>query len=217
MKLVMPRLLTCPHGHQWELPESNGGSTTGLQVLCPVCGAAVDLQEPARPEPASAETGTFHPAGANQSEAETLTPKLQDGPKEVLEVLPAPGESAPTPEIAGYESLALLGRGGMGMVYKARQTKLDRLVALKIILPQETSSDSTFAERFTREARALARLNHPNIVAVYDFGQAGNLSYFVMEYVDGANLRQLMRAGPIAPRETLQIMSQIWVVGQFEF
>jgi len=210
----MSRLLTCPQGHQWELPESNGGAT-GLQVLCPVCGATVDLQEPARPESASAETGTFHPAGSNQSEAETLTPRLQLGrtdlksvPPEVLEVLPAPGESAPVPEIAGYEFLALLGRGGMGMVYKARQTKLDRLVALKI-LPQETSGDSTFAERFTREARALARLNHSNIVAVYDFGQAGNLSYFVMEFVDGVNLRQLMRAGPIAPRETLQVMSQI--------
>jgi serine/threonine protein kinase len=96
----------------------------------------------------------------------------------------------------------------MGMVYKARQSKLDRLVALKI-LPQETSSDSTFAERFTREARALARLNHSSIVTVYDFGQAGELSYFVMEFVDGANLRQLLRSGPIAPRDTLQIMSQI--------
>jgi hypothetical protein len=130
----MPRLLTCPQGHQWELPESNGGST-GLQVLCPLCGAAVDFQEPARPEPASAETGTFHPAGSNQSEAETLTPKLQVGrtdlksvPPEVLEVLPAPGESAPVPEIAGYEFLALLGRGGMGMVYKARQTTTDALI-----------------------------------------------------------------------------------------
>jgi serine/threonine protein kinase len=204
----MPRLLTCPQGHRWELPETEGSSATGLQVLCPVCGASVDLQEPARAEPASAETGTYHPAGADQSEAETLTPKLHGGPEEVLDVLPAGDVLTPAPEIAGYEILALLGRGGMGMVYKARQSKLDRLVALKI-LPQETSSDSTFAERFTREARALARLNHSNIVGVYDFGQAGNLSYFVMEYVDGLNLRQLMRAGPIAPRETLKIMSQI--------
>jgi len=203
----MPRLLTCPQGHRWELPETDGGST-GLQILCPVCGAAVSLQESARPEPSSAETGTYHPAGADQSEAETLTPRLQDSPDDILDVLPASEQLAPAPAIAGYEILALLGRGGMGMVYKARQSKLDRLVALKI-LPQETSSDSSFAERFTREARALARLNHSNIVAVYDFGQADNLSYFVMEYVDGMNLRQLMRAGPIAPRETLQIISQI--------
>src|SRR5208282_1308055 len=68
------------------------------------------------------------------------------------------------------ELLGLIGQGGMGAVYKARQPGLDRLVALKI-LPPRPGSDPGFAERFTREARALARLNHPNIVAVYDFGQ----------------------------------------------
>lgn len=204
----MPRLLTCPQGHQWELPENEGSSATGLQVLCPVCGAAVDLQEPSQTEPASAETGTYHASRADQSEAETLTPKQQSNVEELPEALPAPQELVLAPEVPGYEILALLGRGGMGMVYKARQSKLDRMVALKI-LPQETSSDSTFAERFTREARALAQLNHSNIVGVYDFGQAGSLSYFVMEFVDGVNLRQRMRTGLIAPRETLQIMSQI--------
>lgn len=207
----MPRFLTCPQGHRWEGPDTGDGSATGLQVICPICGATVDLQEPVRPLlPSSAETGTYHPAGAAQSEAETLAPKTphHPNPDDPLEVLPVPEETIPAPEIPGYDMLGELGRGGMGMVYKARQTKLDRLVALKI-LPQETNSDSTFAERFTREARALAKLNHSNIVAVYDFGQAGNLSYFVMEYVDGANLRQLMRSEPIAPRETLRIMSQI--------
>ena len=68
------------------------------------------------------------------------------------------------------EILELLGRGGMGAVYKARQRELDRLVAVKI-LPPEVGRDPAFTERFTREARALARLSHPNIVAVYDFGQ----------------------------------------------
>jgi tRNA A-37 threonylcarbamoyl transferase component Bud32 len=202
----MPRLLTCPQGHQWELPEAEGGGSA-VQLLCPVCGTP----QIADPRPiASAETGTYHPAGANQSEAETLVPKTPPAanPSEPPEVLPEPQLSTPAPEIPGYEIVGELGRGGMGMVYKARQTKLERLVALKI-LPQETSADSTFAERFTREARALARLNHPNIVSVYDFGQTGTLSYFVMEYVDGVNLRQLLRAGPIAPRDVLRIMSQI--------
>src|SRR5512137_13200 len=68
------------------------------------------------------------------------------------------------------EILGLLGKGGMGAVYKARQPALDRLVALKI-LPAQSAPDPGFAERFTREARALARLNHPNIVAVHEFGQ----------------------------------------------
>ena len=71
------------------------------------------------------------------------------------------------------EILELLGKGGMGAVYKARQPALDRLVALKI-LPPRPGSDPGFAERFTREARALARLSHPNIVAVYDFGQVSS-------------------------------------------
>jgi tRNA A-37 threonylcarbamoyl transferase component Bud32 len=115
-------------------------------------------------------------------------------------------------ELARYfphlEILELLGQGGMGAVYKARQPGLDRLVALKI-LPHEASQDAAFTERFTREARALARLNHPNIVSVYDFGQIGGLYYFLMEYVEGVNLRQLLRAGQLQPQQALQIAPQI--------
>jgi tetratricopeptide (TPR) repeat protein/predicted Ser/Thr protein kinase len=123
------------------------------------------------------------------------------------------------------EIIELIGKGGMGAVYKARQPGLDRLVALKI-LPPRTGSDPGFTERFTREARALAKLNHPNIVGVYDFGQVSgagvppalgagsaqsstSLHYFLMEYVDGPNLRQVERAGKLTPREALQIIPQI--------
>jgi predicted Ser/Thr protein kinase len=112
------------------------------------------------------------------------------------------------PHFPQLEILELLGRGGMGAVYKARQRELDRLVALKI-LPAAPERDPAFAERFAREARALARLSHPNIVAVYDFGQAGGYFHFVMEYVDGLNLRQLLAAGQVAPREALAIVPQI--------
>ena len=112
------------------------------------------------------------------------------------------------------EILELIGKGGMGAVYKARQPGLDRLVALKI-LPPRSGSDPGFAERFTREARALARLNHPHIVAVYDFGQAGDLNYFLMEYVDGLNLRQVEQAAKLSPREALRIIPQICEALQF--
>ena len=88
------------------------------------------------------------------------------------------------------EILELLGKGGMGAVYKARQPALDRLVALKI-LPAGMAGGPGFAERFNREARALARLNHPRIVTVHDFGVAGNLHYLIMEFVNGPNLRQV--------------------------
>jgi predicted Ser/Thr protein kinase len=106
------------------------------------------------------------------------------------------------------EILELLGRGGMGAVYKARQKQLDRLVALKI-LPPSVSIDPAFADRFAREAKALARLNHPNIVTLYEFGRTDGLFYFLMEFVDGVNLRQLLNAGRIAPREALAIVPQI--------
>ena len=124
------------------------------------------------------------------------------------------GFTPPTPEeLARYfpqlEILALLGRGGMGVgKYKARQKQLDRLVALKI-LAAPAKGDPAFAERFSREALALARLSHPNIVAVFDSGQTDGLFYFLMEYVDGLNLRQLLNTAKIAPREALAIVPQI--------
>ncbi len=119
---------------------------------------------------------------------------------------PAPAELARYfPQL---EILELLGQGGMGAVYKARQPGLDRLVALKI-LPPETAAEPGFAERFSREARSLARLSHPNIVTVYDSGQVGGLYYFLMEFVEGLNLRQVLQAGGLKPAEALQLVPQI--------
>ena len=112
------------------------------------------------------------------------------------------------------EILELLGKGGMGAVYKARQPALDRLVALKI-LPAGMAGGPGFAERFNREARALARLNHPRIVTVHDFGVAGNLHYLIMEFVDGPNLRQVEQSGRLSPEQALQIIPQICEALQF--
>jgi predicted Ser/Thr protein kinase len=132
---------------------------------------------------------------------------------------PGSGFAVPTAAEIGrrlpqLEILELLGQGGMGAVYKARQTHLDRLVALKV-LPPEVAADPTFAERFTREARALARLSHPHIVMVYDFGQADGLYFLVMEFVDGVNLRQAIQAGQLTPRESLAIVGQVCDALQF--
>ena len=130
------------------------------------------------------------------------------------------------------EILEFIGKGGMGAVYKARQPTLDRVVALKI-LPPTAASDPGFAERFNREARALARLNHPNIVTVHDFGQVSTsagtlppgpgappappsvLHYLVMEYVNGGNLRQIEQAGKLTPDQALAIVPQICEALQF--
>jgi len=107
-----------------------------------------------------------------------------------------------------FEILALLGRGGMGVVYKARQVQLDRIVALKILPPVDALSPD-FVARFVREARALGKLNHPNIVAVHDFGETNGLYFIVMEYVDGANLRQLQHERSLSPAEALAIIPKI--------
>lgn len=112
------------------------------------------------------------------------------------------------------EILSLIGRGGMGAVYKARQPALDRIVALKI-LPPQAATGSGFSERFGREARALARLSHPNIVVLHEFGQVRELPYFIMEYVDGLNLRQLEQNGRLPAREALAIIPQICEALQF--
>jgi serine/threonine protein kinase len=112
------------------------------------------------------------------------------------------------------EILAFIGKGGMGAVYQARQPALNRFVALKV-LPPAAAGDPGFAERFNREARALAQLNHPNIVAVHDFGKAGPLHYLVMEFVDGTNLREVERAGRLSPEQALAIVPQICTALQF--
>ncbi len=106
------------------------------------------------------------------------------------------------------EILEPIGQGGMGVVYKARQKDLDRIVALKILRP-DFERDPAFAERFVREARALARLSHPAIVTVYDFGRVDGFYYFLMEYIDGTNLRELERSGQLQPQQALAIVPQI--------
>ncbi len=121
---------------------------------------------------------------------------------------PEPGELAE--KFPQLEILELLGQGGMGVVYKARQKQLDRLVALKI-LPPVIGQETAFAERFTREAQSLARLNHPHIVTIHDFGKTADGSYyfFVMEYVDGLNLREIIQGRNLGPSEALKIVPQI--------
>jgi serine/threonine protein kinase len=122
---------------------------------------------------------------------------------------PAPSRDEVAAAFPQLEILELIGQGGMGFVFKARQPKLERLVALKI-LPQALAADPAFAERFSREGRLLARLSHPNIVAIHDFGQAGGFFYLLMEFVDGLNLRQAMRAGRFTPAQALVVVPKIW-------
>jgi len=129
-------------------------------------------------------------------------------------VTPPAGFVPPEPEelarqFPQLDILELLGQGGMGVVYKARQRQLDRLVALKILPPQIGLTEA-FAERFSREARSLAKLSHPRIVMIYDFGHTeAGLYYFLMEFVDGTDLRRVIQTGELSASEALKIIPQI--------
>jgi predicted Ser/Thr protein kinase len=120
---------------------------------------------------------------------------------------------APTPEELAdafplLEIRELVGEGGMGVVYRARHKQLERDVALKILAPG-AADEARFAERFLREARTLARLDHPGIVRIYDFGQSGGRWFLLMEFVEGTNLRRLMSEKRLSSRDTLAIVPQI--------
>jgi hypothetical protein len=107
-----------------------------------------------------------------------------------------------------YEILSLLGAGGMGEVYRAKDAKLDREVAIKV-LPGSVSGDPDALARFEREAKAVAALNHPNILSIYDFGSDGEIRYAVMELLDGVTLRERLADGALTPRKAIEIGLQI--------
>ena len=169
------------------------------QGLCPQCLIKLGLPTGADIE----KTAT--------SDDQSGAPTNQTPPSRFIP--PEPAELAK--QFPQLEIIELLGQGGMGAVYKARQKQLDRVVALKI-LPPEVGETEAFAERFTREARSLAKLNHPRIVTVFDFGHTETgLYYFVMEYVDGTDLRKVIQAGELEPTEALAIVPQICEALQF--
>src|ERR1700687_2560357 len=110
--------------------------------------------------------------------------------------------------LGAYEVLAPLGAGGMGEVYRARNTRLGREVAIKV-LPAELASDTERLRRFEKEARSASSLNHPNIVTIYDIGSADSVSFIAMELVDGSSLRQLLVGDPVPVKRLLKLAPQI--------
>lgn len=157
---------------------------------CPTCGAAL---------PASAPQGLCPKCLLLQVAVPTesvMAPSQKP---------PPPARESVAAAFPHLEIIELIGQGGMGAVFKARQPQLNRDIALKI-LPEALARDPAFAARFTREAQTLAALNHPNIVTIHDFGQASGFFYLLMEFVDGVNLRQLLRAQRLKPEEALAIV-----------
>src|SRR5688500_2289243 len=116
---------------------------------------------------------------------------------------------APGSQLAGYRIESVVGRGGMGVVYRAFQPGLERVVALKVIAP-ELLDDADIRERFLAEARAAAGVDHPNVSPIFEAGAAGGVAYIAMRFVSGSDLRSLVRGGgPLAPAAAVGYVAQV--------
>ena len=132
---------------------------------------------------------------------------LTDG--QVKEIFKYQGMKGGHTSILGYKIISKIGQGAMGSIYKALQVSMDRIVAIKCLAPKYASNDK-FRERFLREARAVARLNHPNIIQGIDVGDSNGVHYFAMEYIDGPTVGELLkRGGALDEKRALNIVTQI--------
>lgn len=165
---------------------------------------SAQLQEAVRVQRAAAK------AGLRKRLGEILIKKGYLTPNQVRNIMAHQSVESDQRQIGNYELLAKLGQGGMGMVFKARQVSLNRLVALKV-LSAKLAQEEEYRKRFLHEARAVARLDHPNIVNAIDVGFADEVFYFAMEYVDGESLGQILvdSGGRISEEDALQYLEQI--------
>lgn len=169
----MSVVLYCSEGHQWQSDSKTLPPGTDPLVSCPVCGKTVKLSE------AHSESSTKPPSSSASDEIDQTLPP----PPENFNRVP----SLPTVEIPGYEVERELGRGGMGVVYRARHVQLNRIVALKMILAGGHAGADELA-RFYTEARAVAQLQHPNIIEIHDIGDDAGKPYCALEFCPGGAL-----------------------------
>ena len=209
----MSRRLTCPAGHQWEAADVDSAARSSV---CPACGAAatdepteiaIDLPEVPLASWPHLGRPTDDPAATIAAEPNrTVPPDSLDfqvtlGPLQEL-------AAAVRVSVPGYEILAELGRGGMGVVYKARQIEVRRVVALKMVLAG-VHLGSREMERFRREAAAVAGLQHPHIVQLYEFGEHDGRPYFSLEYVEGGTLAQRLLGDPLPAADAARLTEKL--------
>jgi serine/threonine-protein kinase len=174
------------------LGRSYRESEPSAATVDPSPGPATRQTPAAATEAAGTVDNAIDPSGGMEAEA-------PDGQKK----RPAVPET-----VAGYDIIGVLGRGGMGVVYKARQRGLKRLVALKMILSGDHASEQELV-RFRAEAEAVAHLQHPNIVQIYEVGEEQGLPYFSLEFVDGSSLNRKIAGTPLPPREAAALLQQL--------
>ncbi len=198
-------------------PSASGATPArSADVPTQVSGAPADQSRPSPPVSPTAGAAALQMASAPEPavppSAPVLAPQRFPTPAERPQAIASPREEAAKgqarPNIPGFDCLELLGRGGMGEVWKARQQSLNRVVAVKILSPT-LAVEPDFVRRFERESSALAALSHPNIVQVFDRGSAFGHWYFVMEMVEGKSLRDKQADTALARRELLRLVAQV--------
>src|SRR5262245_53461831 len=191
----MSRRFCCPQGHRWQIVLADAPGATLPHVLCPVCGAAAEVVPPA--------PGTM-------ADPDRTGPDLQaEGPAGSAGQ-PAP-DGEPTsawPAVPGYEILGLLGRGGTGVVYRARHLKLQRVVALKMMRAGEHAGDEEQV-RLRTEAEAVARMQHPHIVQIHEIGEHNGLPFLSLEFAEGGSLAQKLAGTPLPASQAAQLVETL--------
>jgi tRNA A-37 threonylcarbamoyl transferase component Bud32 len=197
-------------GRQLRAPDE----AAGKKVKCPRCGAATPTTRPVPAQAPPTATAGPAPEGPLDAPVPAAPPTREIDAADAATLPPAPVEvlpippGMPLPSLPGYELLEELGRGGMGVVYKARQARPRRLVALKMILAGEHAGANAL-HRFRTEAEAVARLAHPGIVQVYEVGEHNGLPYLALEYIEGGSLADRLRRGRLRPRQAAALLHQL--------
>ena len=206
----MMDLLRCPHGHQWEDTFKERSSLNGGLAVCPVCASEVSVALPKAKDPSP-----FDLKGAT-IRVDKLASPGQLPIEEVPVVWPSQELRCAAPTaleashparalVPGYDILGELGRGGMGVVYKARHLALNRVVALKMILAGAHAGERALA-LFRREAESVARLQHPNIVQIFEVGEQEGRPFLSLEFVDGGSLSARLQDAPPSPHDSARLV-----------